>query len=80
MTNMNPDADFGSGPHFSATPKYVIGYGSSRLKIVDQYSLAQLFDKYHASLWEEGSHKYNVTSFIMEIHLILRGSKFSVLS
>ena len=80
MTNMNPDADFGSGPHFSATPKYVIGYGSSRLKIVDQYSLAQLFDKYHASLWEEGSHKYNVTSFIMEIHLILHGSKFSVLS
>ena len=80
MANMNPDSDLRHGAHLSATPKYVIGYESNYLKIVDRHSLAELFEKYHPVLWEEGSHKYNVTSFLMEINLILRRAKFSVFS
>ncbi|MBO6719208.1 MAG: site-specific integrase [Rhizobiaceae bacterium] len=43
-------------------------------------SLKALFAKYGDILWEPGSHKYNVTSFIGEINEILLGREFSTLS
>jgi integrase len=78
MTSINPDGDFSSTAQLSGGPKYSVGYDSNYLRIVERHSLSDLFEKYHAALWEDGSHKYNVTSFIMEINLILRGTKFSV--
>ena len=36
-----------------------------------------LFDKYKNILWEDGNHKYNVTSFIGELNEILLGERFS---
>lgn len=51
---------------------------ASRLHIVNEHSLGELFRKYGDLLWENGSHKYNVTSFIGELNELLLGRKFSV--
>ncbi len=49
-----------------------------RPRIVEKYALAELFDRYGDILWEEGSHKYNVTSFIGELGELLASRRFSV--
>lgn len=43
---------------------------------VTKTSLRVLFQQYADILWEEGSHKYNVTSFIGELDEILLGGSF----
>ena len=45
-----------------------------------EHSLAELTDRYMNVLWEEGSHKNNVRSFLGELNEILLGRKFSVFS
>ena len=45
--------------------------------VVERFSLHMLFDKYKNILWEDGNHKYNVTSFIGELNEILLGERFS---
>lgn len=43
----------------------------------NQASLRALLDRYVDVLWEPGSHKYNVTSFVGELDEILLGAEFS---
>ncbi len=80
MTNIKTDSEFTDELQFPASSEYSLSFDSSHLKIVVRHTLAELFAKYHNSLWESGSHKYNVTSFIMEINLILRWERFSIFS
>ncbi|MBN9039320.1 MAG: site-specific integrase [Rhizobiales bacterium] len=58
---------------------YSVTYGNaaSCIRPVAEYSLADLLNKYGDLLWENGSHKYNVTSFIGELDELLLGQKFS---
>lgn len=57
---------------------YQLSYqSSSRIGLVKEFSIAELFDKYGDLLWDNGSHKYNVTFFIGELDEILLGRKFS---
>lgn len=58
---------------------YSLTYGNaaSCIRPVAEYSLADLLNKYGDLLWENGSHKYNVTSFIGELDELLLGQKFS---
>lgn len=80
MTKTSSSGDFSSSAYLSNGPQYTVGYDSRHLKIVERHSVADLFARYHGTLWEEGSHKYNVTSFLSEINLILRGATFSAFS
>lgn len=61
-------------------PKYSVSYHASFVRLVKEHSIADLYTRYGDSLWEAGTHKYNVTSFIAEIDLILRSRKYSVFS
>ncbi len=47
-------------------------------KPVESVSLKLLFERYGDLLWEPGSHKYNVTAFIYELHTLLITPEFSV--
>lgn len=40
-------------------------------------TLAQLFDRHHDVLWEEGTHKYGVSGFIRELDRLLGSKPFS---
>lgn len=48
-----------------------------QIRSVIDFSLADLLKKYGDLLWENGTHKYNVTSFIGELDEFLLGQKFS---
>lgn len=50
------------------------------LRVVQECSLAEFYSRYGSVLWEEGKHKYNVSSFIGELNEILLGQRFSVFS
>lgn len=78
MSNSDSDHAFSSPERFVASQFYSVSYSSVSLRIVEKHSISELFNRYHDALWEEGFHKYNVTSFIDKICLILRGSKFSI--
>src|SRR5262245_52478049 len=52
-------------------------YGGKMFNVVERFSLLMLFEKYKNILWEDGNHKYNVTSFIGELNEILLGERFS---
>jgi len=56
---------------------YELRYSQSHIREVEQFSIAELFDRYKDLLWAEGKHKYNVSSFIGEINEILLGKRFS---
>lgn len=51
---------------------------SPPVKSVEKVSLKSLFDRYRDHLWDPGSHRYNVTSFINELHELQSGAEFSV--
>ncbi|MFP5077007.1 tyrosine-type recombinase/integrase [Rhizobium sp. YIM 134829] len=51
---------------------------SPPIKPVETVSLKTLFDRYRDHLWDPGSHRYNVTSFIHELHELQLGAEFSV--
>lgn len=59
---------------------YEITYSPGKFSIVDEFSLAELHDKYKDLLWDTGSHKYNVNSFIRELDEIQLGRKQSAFS
>ncbi len=50
------------------------------IRFVSEHSLADLTGRYIDVLWEDGSHKYNVRSFLGELNEILLGRKFSTFS
>ena len=74
----------GSQSEFCVQPlSFSTSYGGSSsfdsrmFNVVERFSLHMLFDKYKNILWEDGNHKYNVTSFIGELNEILLGERFS---
>lgn len=54
-----------------------INYNLGIVREVKSYGIGELFAAYKDILWDEGWHKYNVSSFIGEINEILLGEKFS---
>lgn len=71
-----------------ALPGYVSGYmaGNARVRYdfgireVKSYRISELFVAYRDILWDDGRHKYNVSSFIGEIDEVLCGQRFSAFS
>lgn len=67
---------------------YVPGYMAGGAKVrydfgireVKSYRIGELFAAYRDILWDDGRHKYNVSSFIGEIDEILCGQRFSAFS
>ncbi|WP_273725473.1 site-specific integrase [Brucella gallinifaecis] len=69
-----------SGDVYAPIIDYNLEYTSSRSqkhRIVEIFTLAELAGKYINILWDDGSHKYNVKSFLGEIDEILKGIRFS---
>ncbi|WP_343313938.1 site-specific integrase [Brucella sp. BE17] len=65
---------------YRPTIDYNVKYTSDKSpnhRLVDTYSVADLTGKYINILWDDGSHKYNVRSFLGEINEILKGDRFS---
>jgi len=54
-----------------------VQYKLSHVREVKQTSIGLLFRNYKDILWDDGRHKYNVSSFIGEIDEILLGMRFS---
>lgn len=54
-----------------------VEYGASRFRQVEKFSLAAIFALYRDILWDDGRHKYNVSSFIGELNELLLGAEFS---
>jgi integrase len=68
---------------FSEVPNYSVHYQYSQGNIlheVRETTLRELFGKYGDLLWMNGSHKYNVTNFIGELHDLLDIPSFSTFS
>lgn len=64
---------------FSANLDYRLEYGSTRAsapKATETTSIAELSGKYLNILWDDGSHKYNVRSFLGEMDEHLKGQRF----
>lgn len=73
--DMNEDG--GEGFAFGSGYGYDIRYSSTGPRLVKQYSISDLTKAYLNVLWEDGRHKYNVSSFLGEIDEILRARQFS---
>src|SRR4051812_18412220 len=52
-------------------------YTYNKIREVKSYRVGELFAAYRDILWDDGRHKYNVSSFIGEIDEILLGERFS---
>ncbi|MBW8300915.1 MAG: site-specific integrase [Hydrogenophaga sp.] len=64
-------------------PVYSVHYqynSTNKFAEVRETSLRALFEKYGDILWLNGSHKYNVTNFIGELHDLLDFPSFSTFS
>ncbi|WP_284727886.1 MULTISPECIES: tyrosine-type recombinase/integrase [Alphaproteobacteria] len=64
-------------------PLYSVHYqynSTNKFAEVRETSLRTLFEKYGDILWLNGSHKYNVTNFIGELHDLLDSPGFSTFS
>ena len=68
---------------FVGVPDYSVHYQYRQgtiLHEVRETNLRELFGKYGDLLWMNGSHKYNVTNFIGELHDLLDVPSFSTFS
>ena len=54
-----------------------IRYSYNKIREVKSYRVGELFLAYRDILWDDGRHKYNVSSFIGEIDELLLGERFS---
>jgi integrase len=54
-----------------------IKYSYNKIREVKSHRVGELFSAYRDILWDDGRHKYNVSSFIGEIDEILLGERFS---
>lgn len=54
-----------------------IKYSYNKIREVKSHRIGELFSAYRDILWDDGRHKYNVSSFIGEIDEILLGERFS---
>ena len=57
-----------------------VTYNFSTIKEVKSFRVIDLFASYKDILWDDGRHKYNVSSFLGEIDEILLGEHFSSFS
>ncbi len=71
------NADFESAGIGAYSLHYQFAVGRPA-KPVESVSLKLLLERYGDLLWEPGSHKYNVTAFIYELHTLLITPEFSV--
>lgn len=72
-------ADFPAANEFETAGSAIYSSGwQTTFRVVKEYSLAELYSRHANVLWEEGKHKYNVSSFIGELNEILRGRRFSL--
>ncbi|MCO5063061.1 MAG: site-specific integrase [Rhizobiaceae bacterium] len=69
--------DYWIGATAAEKVAYKLRYAHGQIREVEQFSVAELFDRYKDLLWSDGRHKYNVSSFIGEINEILLGKRFS---
>jgi integrase len=76
--NSGAPSDFSSHA-ISYTANYVgsASFHNRLFNVVEKFSITELFEKYKNILWEDGNHKYNVTSFLGELNEILLGERFS---
>ncbi|MEW6630802.1 MAG: site-specific integrase [Pseudomonadota bacterium] len=65
--------------HFSmfSSQSAKIKYSFNTIREVKSFTIGELFSAYRDILWDDGRHKYNVSSFIGEIGEILLGERFS---
>lgn len=65
--------------HFSmfSSQNANIRYSYNKIREVKSYRVRELFLAYRDILWDDGRHKYNVSSFIGEIDELLLGERFS---
>lgn len=80
MMELNRDISIENSENFTPVMGYNLSFTSSNTKthrIVNQYSVTDLSERYLNILWDDGSHKYNVRLFLGEINEILKGERFS---
>jgi integrase len=76
--DQDAEVDFGNfRPAYSVNLQYNQG---GPIKIVENTSLSQLFQKYGDILWEPGSHRNNVEAFVSELDEIILGATFNTFS
>ena len=68
-----------SSDHFStySSQSAKIKYSYNTIREVKSFTIGELFSAYRDILWDDGRHKYNVSSFVGEIGEILLGERFS---
>lgn len=67
------------GISFTSFGSQTVDFALSKLSKVETFSISDLFSLYKDILWDDGNHKYNVSSFLGELDEILLGERFSVL-
>jgi hypothetical protein len=80
MMELNRDIYIDNSESFAPVIGYNLSFTSSNTKthrIVNQYTVTELSERYLNILWDDGSHKYNVRLFLGEINEILKGERFS---
>ncbi len=80
MMELKRDISAANADIFTPVTGYNLSFTSANVKthrLVQQYSVTELSERYLNILWDEGSHKYNVRLFLGEINEILQGERFS---
>lgn len=77
MDKFEHSAEIDFSLSWNTTSTYVISDQWPRLSVVREFSLAELLEKYKDLLWDPGSHKYNVVSFIGELDELMLGCRRS---
>src|SRR5882757_386830 len=62
---------------FFSSQNSKFNYTFNKIREVRSYRVGELFAAYRDILWDDGRHKYNVSSFIGEIDELLLGERFS---
>nr|CAD6420199.1 site-specific integrase [Rhizobium sp. Q54] len=79
MDEQEEKDSFDSADHFSRS--YEVNYQfdpTGPLKVVTPLTLTILLERYADTLWEAGSHKSNVVSFVSELDEVLLSQSFNV--
>ena len=71
--------EVGASGHFTvfSSQNSNFRYTYNKIREVKSHRISELFTAYRDILWDDGRHKYNVSSFIGEIDEILLGERFS---
>src|SRR5690349_24622606 len=69
----------GASGHFAffSSQNSKFNYTYNKIREVKSHRIRDLFAAYRDILWDDGRHKYNVSSFIGEIDEIFLGERFS---